>query len=175
MVTHSRAEEFLLHYSGCEGWLLAYLMALLGNRDDAEEVFQETTLALWRSFDDFIPGSDFARWAKRVAFHRVLTFRKKKQRRGYPQSEEFLEAVHVAEERQADATVSRLRALDECVQRLPDADRRLVSLRYHTKQSIPQLATQFDRSASAINKALRRIRRVLMTCIDRALAREGSL
>jgi RNA polymerase sigma-70 factor (ECF subfamily) len=174
MVTHSRAEEFLLQYSGCEGWLLAYLMALLGNRHDAEEVFQETTLALWRSFDEFIPGSDFTRWAKRVAFHRVLTFRKKKQRHGFPQSEAFLEAVHSADERQADATISRLRALDECVQRLPESDRRLLAQRYTAKHTIPQLAQTFNRSASAINKALRRIRRVLMACIDRTLAGEGS-
>jgi RNA polymerase sigma-70 factor, ECF subfamily len=174
METQTRAEEFLLQYSGCEGWLLAYLMALLGNRDDAEEVFQETTLALWRSFDEFIPGSDFTRWAKRVAFHRVLTFRKKKHRHGFPQSEAFLDAVHTADERQAEATTSRLRALDDCVQRLPDSDRRLVSMRYTAKQTIPQLAQQFNRSASAINKALRRIRRVLMVCIDRTLSREGT-
>jgi RNA polymerase sigma-70 factor, ECF subfamily len=175
MVTHSRAEEFLLLYSGCEGWLLAYLMALLGNRDDAEEVFQETTLALWRSFEEFIPGSDFTRWAKRVAFHRVLTFRKKRRRQGIPHSEQFLEAVHSADERQATTVTSRLRALDDCVRRLPESDRRLVSLRYTTKQTIPQLATNLGRSASTITKALRRIRRVLMSCIDRTLASESSV
>lgn len=175
MVTQSHAEEFLLQYSGCEGWLLAYLMALLGNRDDAEEVFQETTLALWRSFDEFVPGSDFTRWAKRVAFYRVLTYRKKKRRQGIPQSEEFLNSVHSADQRQADNAIGRLRALDECVRRLPDSDRRLVSLRYTNKQTIPELSTELGRSASTITKALRRIRRVLMSCIDRNLAGEVSL
>ena len=94
MVSQPQVDDFLSQYSGCESWLFAYLMALLGNRDDAEEVFQETTLALWRSFGDFQPGTDFVRWAKRVAFHRVLTYRKQRQRHGIPQSEEFLLAVH---------------------------------------------------------------------------------
>ena len=174
MVAPSRAEEFLLLYSGCEGWLLAYLMALLGNRDDAEEVFQETTLALWHNFDDFVPGSDFARWAKKVAFYRVLTFRKKKRRLGVPQTEEFLAAVHSADERQADAAAARLRALGDCMRRLPEADRCLISQRYDDRQTIPQLATNLNRSASTITKSLRRIRRMLMSCIDRTLANEGS-
>jgi RNA polymerase sigma-70 factor, ECF subfamily len=173
MVTQSRAEEFLTLYSGAQRWLLAYLMALLGNRDDAEEVFQETTLALWRSFDEFTPGRDFSRWAKGVAFNRVLTFRKRKRRGGTPQSDEFLEAVHSADDRQADLAISRLHALEQCVRRLPDADRKLVSLRYNGKQTIPEVATQLDRSTSGVSKALRRIRRALAKCVKQALSREG--
>jgi RNA polymerase sigma-70 factor, ECF subfamily len=173
MVTQSRAEEFLTLYSGCQRWLLAYLMALLGNRNDAEEVFQETTLALWRSFDEFTPGRDFTRWAKGVAFHRVLAFRKRKRRSDIPQSDEFLEAVHSADDRQADLAVSRLHALEDCVRRLPEADRRLISLRYSGKETIPELATQLNRSTSGVSKALRRIRRALANCVKRSLSREG--
>jgi RNA polymerase sigma-70 factor (ECF subfamily) len=173
MKTQSRAEEFLMHYSGCESWLFVYLMTLLGNRDDAEEVFQETTLGLWRSFDDFEPGTDFTRWAKRVAFHRVLTFRKKKQRQGIPQSEEFLAAIHAAEEQQGDLSVARLRALESCVKRLPEADRQLVALRYTSKQTVPEMGQELGRSTNTIAKALKRIRRVLSECIQRTLSREG--
>src|SRR5690606_36523035 len=100
MISQSRAEKFLSLYSGCEGWLVAYLMALLGNQADAEEVFQETALALWRSFDDFVPGTNFKRWVKRVAFYRVLAFRKSRRRRGFPQSEAFFAAIHAADARQ---------------------------------------------------------------------------
>ena len=173
MVTETRAEEFLTLYSGCENWLFVYVMTLLGNRDDAEEVFQETTLALWRSFSEFQAGTDFARWAKRIAFHRVLAFRKKKQRQGIPQSDDFLAAVYAAEEQQEDLAKARLRALDACVQRLPEADRQFVSLRYSAKQTIPQMSDELQRSANTIAKALKRIRRVLSECIRRTLSREG--
>lgn len=173
MVSQPRADEFLPHYSGCESWLFAYLVTLLGNRDDAEEVFQETTLALWRSFDDFQPGTDFARWAKRVAFHRVLTYRKQRQRQGVPQSEEFFSAVHAADERCENLAAARGRALDDCVARLPEADQRLVSLKYTSKATIPQLATQLGRSPNTVAKALKRIRRLLMGCVERTLIREG--
>jgi RNA polymerase sigma-70 factor, ECF subfamily len=170
MVTPSRSEEFLACYSGCEGWLFAYLMTLLGNREDAEEVFQETTLALWRSFDDFTPGTDFSRWAKKIAFYRVLTYRKQKKRLGIPQSEEFLAAIHSADERQIDGP-ERLRALNSCVEKLSQSDRQIVSLRYTAKKTVPQLAAHVGRPANTVSKALIRIRRALLVCIERTLAR----
>lgn len=169
----SRTEEFLVHYSSCEGWLFVYLVTLLGNHEDAEEVFQETTLALWRSFDDFKPGTSFANWVKRIALHRVLTFRKKKRRQGFPQSEEFLAAVHASDEQRPELVRERLRALDTCVERLPDAERQMVSLRYQSNQTIPQMGRELQRSPNTIAKALKRIRRVLQRCVERTLSREG--
>lgn len=173
MASESRTEEFLLLYSECEGWLFGYLMAMLGNREDAEEVFQETTLALWRSFDTFVPGTDFTRWVKRTAFHRVLTHRKQKRRLAIPHSEEFLVAVHAADQRQGVSVNVRLKQLDDCVGRLTEADRELISLRYNDKRTIPELASLLGKSDSTITKALSRIRRALMMCIDRGLRPEG--
>lgn len=173
MASESRTEEFLLLYAECESWLFAYLMALVGNREDAEEVFQETTLALWRSFDSFVPGTDFTRWAKRTAFHRVLTYRKQKRRLAVPQSEEFLTAIQAADERQQVSPNVRLQMLNECLSRLPEADRRLVSLRYTDKRTIPDLARQLGKSDSAISKTLSRIRHALMLCVDRSLRIES--
>ena len=37
--------------------MLGYLDALLLNRDDAEDLFQETCLVLWRKFDEFRAGT----------------------------------------------------------------------------------------------------------------------
>lgn len=172
MVGNDRTEQFLRHYAGCESQLRAYLMALLGNWTDVEDVFQETTLALWRSFDNFIPGTSFMTWAKQIAFHRVLQFRVAKQRRGIPCSEAFLNAVHQTIAAQSDQLESRLRALTDCVAKLTDADRKLVTMRYESNRTIKEVAAQIGRPANTLYKALERIRHALVVCVEKAIARE---
>lgn len=172
MVVNDRTEQFLRHYSGCESQLRAYLMALLGNWSDVEDVFQETTLALWRSFDDFVPGTSFMTWAKQIAFHRVLQFRVSKQRRGVPCSEAFLNAVQQTIVSQSDQLDSRLRALTDCVAKLAEADRKLVAMRYESNRSIKEVAVQMGRPANTLYKALERIRHALVVCVEKAVARE---
>ena len=172
MVHDDRTEQFLRHYSGCETQLRAYLMALLGNWNDVEDVFQETTLALWRSFDEFSPGTNFMSWSKQIAFHRVLQFRVGKQRRGVPCSEAFLNAVHQTISSQSNQLESRLRALAGCVARLTEADRSLVAMRYESNRTIKEVATQVGRPANTLYKALERIRHALVVCVERTIARE---
>lgn len=172
MVVNDRTEQFLRHYSGCESQLRAYLMALLGNRSDVEDVFQETTLALWRSFDDFIPGTSFMVWARQIAFHRVLQFRVQKQRRGVPCSEAFLNAVQQTMVAHADQLDARLGALAGCVEKLADADRKLIAMRYESNHTIKDVAAQLGKPANTLYKALERIRHALVVCIERAIARE---
>jgi RNA polymerase sigma-70 factor (ECF subfamily) len=172
MQVHPQTEEFLLLYSSCEERLFAYLVTLLGSRDDAEEVFQETTLALWRSFQEFDPGTNFLNWAKRVAFHRVLTFRKQRRRGGVPQSEEFLESVNRMVAANEDVMDARLRALATCLEKLPEADRQLVACRYEANRKVKSLATQLGRPANTLYKALERIRHSLIECVNRVVARE---
>lgn len=172
MHVHPQTEDFLLLYSGCEERLFAYLVTLLGSRDDAEEVFQETTLALWRSFHEFEPGTNFLGWAKRVAFHRVLTFRKQRRRQGVPSSEEFLTAVDRMVAAHEDEMDTRLRALASCLQKLPEADRRLVACRYESNRQVKSLAAQLGQPANTLYKALERIRHALVECVNRVVARE---
>jgi RNA polymerase sigma-70 factor (ECF subfamily) len=153
--------------------LFAYLVTLLGNRDDAEEVFQETTLVLWRSFAEFAPGTNFLNWAKKIAFHRVLTFRKQRRRAGVPQSEAFLESVEQALSAGEAAMDLRLRALAQCLEKLPEADRQLVACRYESNRRVKDLAAQLGRPANTLYKALERIRHALIECVNRAVARES--
>src|SRR5215218_100140 len=57
--------------------LYAYILTLLPNRADADDVLQETSLVMWDKFDPADPPTDFLAWARRVAYHKVLDFYKK--------------------------------------------------------------------------------------------------
>jgi RNA polymerase sigma-70 factor (ECF subfamily) len=62
-----RQEEFVLLLNGAHGLLLRYLMSLVANRHDAEDVLQRASLVMWRRFSTFESGTDFIAWATTVA------------------------------------------------------------------------------------------------------------
>lgn len=70
----ARYEEFVERYSQHHGRLLAYVFRLLPHRQDAEDVLQRTSIALWRKYAQFDPSGDFLAWACTVAHFEVRNF-----------------------------------------------------------------------------------------------------
>ncbi len=93
-----------------------YVMSLVPNRSDAEDVLQQTNLVLWREFPQFQPGTNFAAWACRVAFNQVLAWRKRRQRDRLVFSEAFLEAVSAEVTADAELLEERSHRLAGCIQ-----------------------------------------------------------
>jgi RNA polymerase sigma-70 factor, ECF subfamily len=162
--------EFLRLFSANQARLFAYLLTLLPQWHDAEEVLQETSVVLWRSFDQFQAGTNFLAWARKTAFHQTLTFRKRNKRHCVPFSEEFIASVAQEAEGMAETLEEQLHTMGKCVERLPSEHRRLVTLCYQPGVTTQEVATQLGRPAGTIYKSLTRIRRTLMECIERALS-----
>jgi RNA polymerase sigma-70 factor (ECF subfamily) len=70
--------------------------------------------------------------------------------------------------------LGRERRLQECVDKLDEADRSLLERRYAEKGSIRQFARQLGVDAAQLYKRLGRIRQVLLDCIGQTAADEGS-
>jgi RNA polymerase sigma-70 factor (ECF subfamily) len=165
-----RTEEFVRLLGQNQRRLFHYVLCLVPNRDDAEEVLQETNLVLWREFDRFQSGTNFAAWACRVAFHQVLAWRKRRQRDRLQFSDAFLEAVAAEVEAAADHLEERAEALAACVAKLPPAQRELLQMRYSENHAIETIALRAGRSAEAVYRALSRVRQALYECVNRTLA-----
>lgn len=146
-----------------------YVMTLVPNWNDAEEIVQETSLVLWREFDQFQLGTNFAAWACKVAFHQVLAWRKKKQRDRLEFSPAFMEAVAEEAATAADGLEERSQALAGCIGKLPDVQREMLHLRYSEGLSIETIAKQVDRTVEAVYRALSRIRQTIHACVSQTL------
>jgi RNA polymerase sigma-70 factor (ECF subfamily) len=57
---------------------------------------------------------------------------------------------------------------------LPAGERRLVRLRYEGDRSVQDIAEAEQRTVGAVYTALSRIRKALMACVERRVAREAS-
>ena len=156
------------------GRILAYINALLLNWNDAEDVFQESCVVLWRKFDEFQPGTNFTAWALRIAQNKVLDFQKTRaRRRAYFTPE--LQTSLMAEISQPEpaAEDAGLGALSHCMEELGSVDRQLAQLCYGDGVRVRELATQLGRSPQSVHNSLRRIRVTLLECIQRTIEREG--
>ena len=79
LVDDSR-RQFIRLMTKYERMVYGYILSLVPNWADADEILQETNIRLWEEFEKFQLGTNFAAWAIRVAHFQVLTWRKKASR-----------------------------------------------------------------------------------------------
>jgi RNA polymerase sigma-70 factor (ECF subfamily) len=166
-----KMERFVALVTQYQPRVFLFILSLVPNRADAEEILQETNLVLWRRFDEYRPGSDFRAWAFQVAHYKVLSFLDARGRDKLRFGQEFLDRIAVAAASAPDDWQPLQDALCECVAKLSAKDLDLVQRRYRRGGSSQQVAEEVGRSVAAIYKALTRIRRTLRDCVRRALAR----
>jgi RNA polymerase sigma-70 factor (ECF subfamily) len=162
-------ERFVRLFVEGQREILRYIMRLVPDIDDANEVLQDTAVDLWRKFDRYDPDLPFAPWACGFAFRRVLKYREQQARRVKSLSIESLNLI-AAESSEKDGILEdRRRALERCLQQLRDDDRLVVEHRYSRQMSVAKIAGTTGRNTSALYKALERIRRQLYECVNRRL------
>lgn len=172
-ISESATADFLRLFAAHQPQIFGYILSLLPHWDDAQEVLQETSVVLWKSFGSFVPGTNFRAWACQTAFHQVLTFRKRQKRVPMPLDDEFLEAVSHESQSLADSLQDQLRALSQCIEKLRPRDAELLRRCYQPGASTRKVANELGRPAGTIYKSLTRIRRTLFACIERTLHVEG--
>lgn len=173
MAEADRTTAFLELLTTHERALSVYVHSLVPRDSAAEDILQQTKLLLWKHFDDFQIGTHFLAWARKTAFHQILTHRRQKKREHLPLDEVALEALGMAVTQLAGDVSLRQEALRTCLARLPKEHRQLVRLRYYEDLEIEQVADKLRRTAGAVYRALSRVRMSLMECVERQVAREA--
>jgi RNA polymerase sigma-70 factor, ECF subfamily len=169
-----RRDAFARLFAQHDRWLFAYLVSLLGNSTDAEEVFQEVCVVLWRECNTFELGTDFVKWVSVIAHNQVHRYRRVLRRGGPQLSDAAVELLSRDAVERVDLLESRRDALRTCLEKLPDTDRQLVRQCYSdSRQTFREVAQHIGRPSNTVYKALNRIRRLLHQCIDRTLSVEG--
>ena len=160
-----RHEEFLTLFLRHQADLKAFLGAMVRDRHAADDLLQESALALWRSFDRYDPSRPFGAWARGVAGNILLKSRDQARRVPAPFSPEAVQAVLDAYARtETDAAAPE--ALERCLERLPEPSRRLLSLRYEMSLRLNDIAARLNRTLDAVHKTLSRLRAVLQRCLE---------
>lgn len=154
--------------------LFGFIFAVLQNRSDAEDVYQQTALVMWRKFSQFTAGTSFIAWAIRVAQFEIMDHVKARRRQKVYFNDAILQAVAVTyQSRSNHAQSLRADALSRCLDKLNDRDRGLLKQCYTVDSSYEEIARNEGKSLNAVYKAISRIRKALYLCVTRTLAAEG--
>jgi RNA polymerase sigma-70 factor (ECF subfamily) len=150
--------------------LFRYIFALLPNEEDARDVLQETSVALYRKFAEYDTAKPFLAWANRFAYLEVLKQRERNQRGARLLGRELVERLAREREQHEPVLEARLRSLEDCLQELNSADQELIRHRYQGKMSVEEMVQRLGTSRRTLFRNLDRIRRLLFECVSRRLA-----
>jgi RNA polymerase sigma-70 factor (ECF subfamily) len=151
-------------------WLLAYILSLTRDRAAAEEVFQDTAVAVLEEDRKGTRPVKTAAWIREVARRRVAEFFRKRRSRapGAGPLEELDGAVEQSFEENliaAERNLERQRFLKECLERLSAGLRRIVFHRYGEQLSLQETAAAVGWQVDSVKVALSRARRALYECV----------
>lgn len=160
--------------NGTHALLLRYVMSLLANRHDAEDVMQRASVVMWKRFGTFEPGTDFVAWATTVAFYEVRNFQRLTGRSRLEFDDELMQTLAAERAQHVRRWSARMEALEVCVEKLPPAQRTLVEAIYTQGADVAEVARQQGRAPQTIYNQLSFIRRTLAGCVQRRLAGAAS-
>ena len=171
----SRHEEFVSLYVRHEAAVFSFVLAMVRNTADAEDVMQRASMTMWRCFDRYESGTNFRAWAFQIAKNAALNHLTKVKRDRHVFSEKLVTLLATQSEEEANHLDARRRALDFCVEKLPASDHKMVAGCYAEGATIRSFAEQAGETANKIYKRLNRVRSQLQKCIERQLGLEEEM
>lgn len=154
----------------------AFVYGLLRDGHLAEDVLQEVWVRLAAEVGKGTTLENQAAWCRAVARNLILQhWERQRFAKVIADSallETFLDRVEEAFAEVDEAPeewTARQKALDDCVASLPERSRRLLTLKYEARAPIEDIARALGLSFEAVTKALYRLRRALLECVERKL------
>lgn len=153
-----------------QGRLHAYVLSLVGNTADAKDLLQDINQCLLEKRDTFIPGTNFTAWSRKVAFFKIQSHWRDKDRCRLLFDDELLNSMSETIEELPDLYDEQIEALRSCITLLPSDKQTLMQQRYGQFMPIKNIAEHWGKSEKAIGVMLLRIRLKLQDCIQKTIA-----
>jgi RNA polymerase sigma-70 factor (ECF subfamily) len=151
-----------------------YVRFLGADRSEADDLTQETFLAMARP--EFIERDErqTAGYLRVVARNQLLALRRKQNREVSTVELEAADTVWAAAAAPDGSLAAYIDALRECVEQLDGRVRRAIDLHYRDGAGRETIAAALDMKPDGVKTLLRRTRQVLRECVERKLKTETS-
>ena len=132
-----------------------------------DEIAHETFVFSHRHIMDFKAGTDFGKWLRAIAFNLIRKETLRHQRFAKNQ-DKFLEHHLVQQAGRGDLSpeLPLISFLEECLNRLPEQQRKLLEHKYTLAESSREIADAFGQSDTWVRTTLCRVRTALRQCIE---------
>lgn len=172
MSKRSKTNTFLQLLMTNHKRIYAFILGMVPNYQDAEDLLQETILVMWSKFDQFEPGTSFASWGATIAKYQILNARRKKTLHDLQFNPQVQKLIMEKSEPYSDQVDTRMQALCQCIGKLNGRDYELLQSRYKNERDVKEIAASLGRSMQSVYKRLARIHDALLHCVRQTMDRE---
>jgi len=134
--------------------------AYTSSRADAEDVFQEVLLNIWKALPGFRGEANMSTWVYRITLNVCLQAKYRKDKRPLTIALDGLQFEPPAE----DKTTNNYNALYECIHALGDAEKALMLL-FLEDLSYREIGLSLGLSENHVAVKIKRIKTKLFTCL----------
>lgn len=164
--------EFIQLLTTSQSRVYAYILSLVFDPDQADDVLQQTNAILWEKAHEFEIGTNFIAWSFRIAYYQVLAHRKNMQRDQLIFDDQLIGDLAKVSNQNDEAFERRQRLMRTCLERLNDRQRDLIRRRYSVGANVAKVAAEVGSTVNAVKQSLFRARRNLIECVGVNLAKE---
>ncbi|MCF7792894.1 MAG: sigma-70 family RNA polymerase sigma factor [Candidatus Cloacimonetes bacterium] len=148
-----------------------YLLKILRNREDAEDILQETFVAFYKKMET-ISQEAHVSYLYRTAHNRALNLIKKRKKRD-KHSINYSEMEHLpAGEKEAEINNKNIEILKSAFSQLPQKYATILEMQFYQKMSYREIAKVLETTEKAVDSRLVRAKRKLKKIISQEMKRK---
>lgn len=133
---------------------------------EVDDLAQEVFLVAYRRLGDFDGEHPFGAWLRGIALNLLRNHYRRRREYAIGAGPELEDLITSPDNERADSGDLVL-ALESCLERLDDRERRLITLRYRDEASVREIGDHLALAHSAVTMALHRVRERLRLCLER--------
>lgn len=168
----NKNREFFELYGRCQTRVFSFLFMMVHNEADAEDLLQDTMATMFENFDKFQQGTNFTAWGMTIARNKAINFMRKNANVRPFLKDDLYEQIAELEMKEEEDFSARSVALEKCLKKLVDLDRKFLQMRYQQELPMKKISELLGRSKTGVYHTMSRIHDVLFRCIKRVMAVE---
>ncbi len=172
-----KTEEFMGLLVQNQSQIRSYIACMVPNRNDCDDVLQETLSEMWHKFDEYEDGTNFRAWGVAIARFKILSHQRKYKASKLHFNSDTLKLLE--KETKANSEQSFMQdqktILRQCLEKLSNKEKRYLSYRYKEQLTFQGFADHFGISMQGAYKAISLIHARLLKCMQLDMKEKGLL
>lgn len=165
LISVSDSKSFLSLLRRSQTQIHTYILCQIPNRNDAEDILQDTIVVMLDKFSEYKEGSSFLAWGIAIARYKIKSFKYKNRNSKMIFDDSIGNLLEQEASKNPDFFQDESRVLKGCVEKLDSKHKHYLLLRYEQDMTYREIGRQFNVSMQAVYKMMTRIQLSLLHCV----------
>lgn len=165
----SRNQLFVELLTAHQVRIRAYILSLVANFDDADDLMQDISKTMWIQFGRFSEGTSFLAWGFQIAHYRILEYRRRSKKQIALIDDTLIDDLSQDARQHIGNSEYILQHLYGCIRRLNAADRKILRMKYERNLKTKEISLLIGQPIHTVYRAFSRIHEILLSCIKRSM------